>query len=166
MSFPCRSRKNGKREDHENKEYFLWRIFGLIIYELQCLNNHRFEGWFKERSAFEAQKKDRQITCPVCGSADVSLAPSPVAIGGRRQPSLSREIKDGRDSLKLVRAIREYLNKSFDDVGDRFADVALKMHKGEEEARNIKGVTTEGEEETLRDEGVQFIKVNLPKFDG
>jgi|SRR3989339_58792 len=138
----------------------------LIIYELECRSSHRFEGWFKDRNAFEEQRKDNQIVCPVCGSADISLAPSPVSIGGRRQPPLSKEIKEGRDSLKIIRSIREYLNKNFDDVGDRFADVALKMHNGEEKARNIKGVTTEGEEETLREEGVQFIKVSLPKFDG
>ena len=138
----------------------------MIIYELECINNHRFEGWFKERSAFEAQKKERQIICPSCGNTDISLAPSPVAIGGRRPAPLSREIKEGRESLKIIRNIREYLNKNFDEVGDRFADVALKMHKGEEEARNIKGVTTESEEETLKEEGVQFIKISLPKFDG
>ncbi|MCK9362769.1 MAG: DUF1178 family protein [Syntrophales bacterium] len=138
----------------------------MIIYELECINNHRFEGWFKERHAFEEQKKDRQIICPVCGNTDILLAPSPVAIGGRQPASLSREIKEGRESLKIIRNIREYLNKNFDDVGDRFADVALKMHSGEEKARNIKGVTTEGEEETLKEEGVQFIKIRLPRYDG
>ncbi|MBW6484692.1 MAG: DUF1178 family protein [Syntrophobacterales bacterium] len=138
----------------------------MIIYELECKNNHRFEGWFKARQAFEEQKKDRQIICPVCGDADILLAPSPVAIGGRQPASHSREIKEGRESLKIIRYIREYLNKNFDDVGERFADVALKMHRGEEEARNIKGMTTEGEEETLKEEGVQFIKIRLLKYDG
>ncbi len=137
----------------------------MIIYELECGDGHRFEGWFKDMTAFEKQRADNQLVCPVCGIKVVSLAPSPVAIGGRKEPSLSREIKEGRDSLKIVRSIREYLNKNFDEVGDRFAEIAIKIHHGEEERRNIKGMATESEEETLRDEGVQFIKLDLPKFD-
>jgi hypothetical protein len=59
----------------------------------------------------------------------------------------------------------EYLDKNFDDVGKKFAEVALRIHHGEEEGRNIKGITTENEEETLREEGVQFFKIPVPKFD-
>ena len=55
--------------------------------------------------------------------------------------------------------------KNFDDVGERFAEVALKIHRGEEQKRNIRGVTTDKEEETLREEGVEFMKIPAPKFD-
>jgi len=41
----------------------------------------------------------------------------------------------------------------------------LKIHYGEEEKRNIKGTSTPEEEETLKEEGVQFIKIPLPKMD-
>jgi hypothetical protein len=41
----------------------------------------------------------------------------------------------------------------------------MKIHCGEEEARNIKGTTTHQEEETLREEGVQFFKVPVVKLD-
>jgi hypothetical protein len=41
----------------------------------------------------------------------------------------------------------------------------MKIHRGEEEARNIKGTTTHQEEETLREEGVQFFKVPVVKLD-
>ena len=51
-------------------------------------------------------------------------------------------------------------------MGDKFAEVALRIHHGEEDGRNIRGTTTGSEEETLREEGVQFIKIPLPKFDG
>ncbi len=40
----------------------------------------------------------------------------------------------------------------------------LKIHFGEEEKRNIKGTTTPQEENNLREEGVQFIKI--PAEDG
>lgn len=61
--------------------------------------------------------------------------------------------------------IHEYIDRHFDDVGSRFADIALKIHHGEEEKRNIKGTTTAAEEETLKDEGVQFMKLPTIKLD-
>ncbi|MCK7508188.1 MAG: DUF1178 family protein [Desulfobacterales bacterium] len=36
---------------------------------------------------------------------------------------------------------------------------------GDEEKRNIKGTTTPQEEEALKEEGVSFIKIPLPKMD-
>jgi hypothetical protein len=59
----------------------------------------------------------------------------------------------------------EFLNKHFDDVGERFAEVALKIHRGDEEKRNIKGTTTPQEEDTLREEGIEFLKIPVPKLD-
>ncbi|MBN2539607.1 MAG: DUF1178 family protein, partial [Deltaproteobacteria bacterium] len=52
------------------------------------------------------------------------------------------------------------------DVGSKFAEVALKIHFGEEDSRNIKGTTTEREEAVLKEEGVPFVKIPIPKFDG
>jgi hypothetical protein len=50
-------------------------------------------------------------------------------------------------------------------VGNKFAETALKIHYGDEEKRNIKGTSTPQEEENLKEEGVQFIKISLPKMD-
>ena len=50
-------------------------------------------------------------------------------------------------------------------MGNQFAEVALKIHFGEEEKRNIKGTTTSREDDNLREEGVQFIKIPIPKMD-
>jgi len=50
-------------------------------------------------------------------------------------------------------------------VGSGFAEVAIRMHNGEEEKRNIKGTTTGDEEKMLKEEGIHFIKIPLPKYD-
>lgn len=137
----------------------------MIIYDLKCEKGHKFEGWFQDRSAFENQKSQKLITCPVCGNADVEMIPSTISI-------MAKDVRTSRkgsvEEFSLPRAMelfREYLNKNFDDVGPKFAEVALKIHHGEEEKRNIKGTTTENEEEALREEGVQFFKIPVPKFD-
>ena len=59
----------------------------------------------------------------------------------------------------------QYIDKNFEDVGNKFAEVALKIHYGEEEKRNIKGTTTPQEEDNLKEEGVQFIKIPFLKMD-
>ncbi len=138
----------------------------MIIYDLKCRDGHKFEGWFKDREAFEAQKLQQIIACPVCGNTEATLIPSSVAIMGRDNRSTAMKPETGTPPQKVLREFREYIRKNFDNVGDKFAEVALRIHHGEEDGRNIRGTTTGDEEETLREEGVQFIKLSLPKFDG
>jgi hypothetical protein len=40
----------------------------------------------------------------------------------------------------------------------------LKIHYGVTEARNIRGVSTQEEEKTLKEEGVRFFKVPMPEM--
>ena len=54
------------------------------------------------------------------------------------------------------------MKKNFDDVGCDFAKEALKMHYGAAEPRNITGVSTKEEEQTLNEEGIQFFKIPMP----
>lgn len=136
----------------------------MIIYDLKCENGHKFEGWFHDRSAFEEQKGQQLISCPICGSTYAELMPSSLTVMGRDNKA------DGVKEMELspMRALQlfnEYIDKNFHDVGDRFAEVAIRIHQGEEEKRNIRGTTTKDEEETLREEGINFIKIPAPKFD-
>jgi hypothetical protein len=137
----------------------------VIIYDLKCEKDHKFEGWFNDRTAFEEQKKKKIIVCPVCGSLDITMVPSSISIMGKDARRSKSENSDRMSPEKAARIFYEYVDKTFEDVGDGFADVALKIHRGEEDRRNIKGTTTKNEEETLREEGVPFIKVPIPKFD-
>jgi hypothetical protein len=138
----------------------------VIIYDLKCRDGHKFEGWFKDRRAFEEQKSQNLIACPVCGNTEVTLIPSSVAIMGRDNRSSAVKTETEVLPQKVLREFHEYIQKNFDNVGDKFAEVALRIHHGEEDGRNIRGTTTGNEEEALREEGVQFIKLSLPKFDG
>jgi hypothetical protein len=137
----------------------------VIIYDLKCEKGHKFEGWFKDRSAFENQKSKRLITCPVCGNSDVEMIPSTLSIMARDTKAINKENVEELSMPRAIKLFHEYLNKNFDDVGKNFADIALKMHHGEEEKRNIKGTTTESEEDILREEGVHFFKIPVTKFD-
>jgi hypothetical protein len=137
----------------------------VIIYDLKCRDGHKFEGWFKDRGAFEKQKGKALIACPVCGNTDAVMVPSSMAIVGRDSHASADKKQPVVSSLKILREFQEYIHKNFDDVGEKFAEVALRIHHGEEDGRNIRGTTTQNEEQDLRDEGVQFIKLPLPEFD-
>ncbi|MDD2672363.1 MAG: DUF1178 family protein, partial [Syntrophales bacterium] len=66
----------------------------MIIYDLRCVKNHGFEGWFKDRSAFEEQKSEKLIACPVCGSSDVAMVPSSISILGKEIRNAEKQGKE------------------------------------------------------------------------
>jgi len=139
----------------------------MIIFDLKCEKNHKFEGWFNDRASFEEQKTKELVACPICGSSKIDMVPSSIAtISGKDVKESRNEVKSKEISpLMAIKMFNEYLDKEFDDVGTRFAEVALGIYRGEADKRNIKGTTTKEEEETLREEGVQFIKIPVPKLD-
>jgi len=136
----------------------------VIIYDLRCEQGHKFEGWFQNRLAFEKQREDKLISCPVCGSTETEIVPSSLTVVGKEdRGEKKKEIEI--TPMQALKMLYDYVEKNFQDVGDKFAEVAIRMHYGEEEERNIRGTTTKEEEEELRAEGVVFFKIPVPKFD-
>ena len=134
----------------------------MIIYDIKCENGHTFEGWFKDRQAWIEQNAGRLVCCPVCNSSSVEIAPSSLTIMGKdSKPPRNKDVSPEQ----VLQSLRRYLENNFEDVGNKFAEVALKIHAGDEERRNIKGTTTPREETVLKEEGVSFIKISLPKMD-
>lgn len=135
----------------------------MIIYDCVCENEHVFEGWFKDSSSMNEQLKKGLVTCPVCESNKINIKPSTFGIISKRveQP---KNTKNKPDAYHFYRAVKEYIDKNFEDVGPRFAEEALKIHWGDAEKRNIKGTATQEEERELIEEGVPFFKLNFPKF--
>ena len=138
---------------------------GMIIYDLRCRDGHKFEGWFKDREAFDEQREKSVIACPVCGNTNAVMVPSSVAVRGKENHSAAERTQAGVPPSKILKEFQEYVRTNFDDVGEKFAEVALRIHHGEEDGRNIRGTTTRSEEENLQEEGVRFIKLPLPEFD-
>ena len=134
----------------------------MIAYDLQCTKGHSFEGWFEDRKAYLDQKKKDLISCPVCNDTSVDIVPSTFAIKSGA-PSISKDFAAEKAILeKSEKEAIEFVKKNFDDVGADFAKEALKIHYGAAEPRNIRGVSTKDEEKTLKDEGIQFIKIPMP----
>ena len=62
---------------------------------------------------------------------------------------------------RWLRAVRE-LVASTEDVGDRFADEARKIHYGEVKERGIRGSATREESAALAEEGIAVMQIALP----
>ncbi len=136
-----------------------WRRI-MIAYDLQCPNGHCFEGWFEDADAFEKQCDSGQITCPYCNSGDIVRIPSTFAIKSARSSApRPTQVRHVTEAEILTRAVISYVENHFDNVGTEFATEALKIHYGVTEPRNIRGISTAKEEESLRQEGVEFFKM-------
>lgn len=141
----------------------------MIIFDIECSNGHIFEGWFDNVEAFEEQKKKGMISCPYCNDTNVKRVLSPVAI----KHSKDKEEKKTKykssdkpiDYTRLYMEFVEYIKKNSEDVGPDFAKEALKMHYGLTKKRNIRGSATEEEEKMLREEGIEFFKIPMPRDD-
>lgn len=130
----------------------------MIVFDLRCVKDHRFEGWFASNEDFERQLAESQISCPYCDDTGVERLPSPVAI--RKSPS---NLSTRGGAMQAWVEICRYVQENSEDLGHNFAKEALKIHCGLAEERAIRGVTTEEEEELLRTEGVPFVKVPMPR---
>ena len=130
----------------------------MIIFDLRCANDHQFEGWFDDGEDFQNQLAQGQIACPCCKDIDIDRVLSPVRI--KKQTSSRLE---WQRAYRAWRELCRHVKDNFEDVGHNFAKEALKVHHGQAEQRNIRGVTTEVEEDMLEEEGVPFIKIPLPQ---
>ena len=132
----------------------------MIAYDLECENGHSFEGWFDSEKEFKKQSQKGLVSCPVCNSTVVNRALSTFGIARHRH-------HDGAKARMLdpLIQISKFVQENFEDVGADFAKEALKIHYGATESRNIRGVSSHQEEETLRSEGVSFFKLPVVSKD-
>jgi hypothetical protein len=135
----------------------------MIAFDMECSQGHLFEGWFDSNASFKDQNARGLVSCPYCDDTDIKKVMSPVAV--KKSHPENRPTRVGIDYQRLAREIVDYVQNNFEDMGPKFASEALKIHYGVAERRNIKGSATAEEEETLRDEGIEFFKVPLPKID-
>ena len=137
----------------------------MIIYDLKCEKGHTFEGWFKDQQTWTLQYSQKLVSCPVCSSTNIEMVPFSITIMGKDSRAAGKLQEKEITPAGALRMLHQYIDKNFENVGDKFAEIALKIHYGDEEKRNIKGTSTPQEEENLKEEGVQFIKVPFFKMD-
>ena len=124
----------------------------MIVYPLACDQGHCFEGWFASAETCERQALAGQIQCPECSSAQVRKLPAAPHV--RTSAGGGQAAIDGATRRKALAELRKVILENTENVGSRFAEVARRMHYGEEAPRGIRGRVTAEEAVELREEGV------------
>ena len=142
----------------------------MIAFDIICSQGHKFECWFQSNKTFEEQKAFGVIHCPVCSDNHVEKAISTFAIkkysDSKSDSQSAAKAGPGKEKIdphQALRIITDYVNRNFEDVGLNFAKEALKIHFGESEKRNIKGMALPEEEKILKEEGIPFLKLPVLK---
>lgn len=132
-----------------------------IRFSLVCEHFHEFEGWFRSGEDFEAQNGRGLVQCAVCGSQSVSkalMAPAVSTARAREKMMVAGAAETAAAMMKLRELAKEAI-ASCEDVGDRFAEEARKIHYGEADNRGIKGEADSEEVAELLDEGIAILPV-------
>ena len=141
----------------------------MIVFDLKCTCGCQFEGWFASRADFDRQNEGNLIACPQCGSDEIRKILSPVALHcGTTPPEPTPPSAEHHEitpeiAMHFLRAVQDFVEQNFEDVGPKLAQESLKIHYGVAERRNIRGVTTEHEEKILRDEGIELLSLPMLK---
>ena len=141
----------------------------MVVYDLACPREHRFEGWFESASSFESQREDGHVSCPLCNSREITRLPSAPYVRGRTETvAASEEMQEPMMMVAgdLVNALRQqvvqHILANTEDVGEGFAEAAREVHYGDAPVRNIRGVATQEELQELHDEGVDVMVLGMP----
>ncbi|MDJ0643557.1 MAG: DUF1178 family protein [Erythrobacter sp.] len=150
----------------------------MIVFDLQCGEGHRFEGWFGSSSDYGDQVSRGLVSCPECGSTQVVKAPMAPAVPAKGNAGRTSKVAAKRSSENSVantpmpaevqeamQALAKAQAKALEDstyVGDSFAEQSREMHYGERDEAPIHGKASLEEAKALVDEGVPVAPLPFP----
>jgi hypothetical protein len=147
--------------------------FFMVVYDLICKKNHRFEGWFPSFEGYQQQADRGQISCPTCGTTKVEKMPHACAVLTKREKGPEQAPAKKASSPPLTEAeakemllrLHHYVRENFDDVGPRFAEEARAIFSGRSKERSIYGTSTSEEREDLDEAGIPYVTLPKPELD-
>ena len=145
----------------------------MIVLDLCCDRDHRFEGWFASASAFEDQQARNLVSCPVCASTALRRLPSAPYVHTRgpaaaSSPAVQAEAPSASTSPATAAAVLQmlrHMSRTAENVGERLPEEARRIHYGETEARDIRGQASAKDVEELLDEGIMVLPLPPPEDD-
>ncbi|CAG2149744.1 hypothetical protein LMG19282_03637 [Cupriavidus campinensis] len=148
----------------------------MKVLDLRCAQDHRFEGWFASEEDAQSQFSRDLVQCPVCGDHAVSRLPSAPrlnlsgATARQETPkpanapgAVNAEVQQALQALqaRYLSAVRQVLAQT-EDVGDRFAEEARRMHYEEAPERGIRGSASAEDVQALAEEGIETFPLIVP----
>lgn len=145
----------------------------MKVLNLRCSSGHGFEGWFASDDEFMEQNGSGLLQCPLCADNVIARLPSAprLNLSGAREPSNEQPVTTAVQTAEMqhadmqamwLKAVRHVLTNT-EDVGERFAEEARRIHYGEAPQRGIRGQVNAQQREELIDEGIEIIALPLPR---
>jgi hypothetical protein len=151
----------------------------MIKYQLKCRSKicsdeKEFDGWFKSIDAYEKQKLQRLINCPICGSDKVEKLLTTPSLKTNKNKTSDTKDKLFKNSKKnetflgnvdsdnistLLRTLKKEVQKNSTFVGNEFVSQVRSMKEGKIKEKPIHGHGTNKEIKELRDEGIDVINI-------
>ena len=151
----------------------------MIKYQLKCktsfcFNEKEFDGWFKSIEAYENQKLQGLINCPICGSDNVvkSLTTPSLKINknktsenkNKQHKNLKNNVNflanENPDNIStLLRTLKNEVQKNSTFVGYEFVSQVRSMKEGKIKEKPIHGQATNKEIQELSDEGIDVVNI-------
>ncbi len=143
----------------------------MKVFNLQCSAHHLFEGWFASDDDYASQVERGLMVCPLCADTTIQKLPSAPRLNfgaTEAQPATmdKQPVVAGDPSQALQAAYLQLARRivsETEDVGERFAEEARKIHYGETEERGIRGQASREETEALMEEGIAVMPLPLPE---
>lgn len=136
----------------------------MIVFDLICDSEHRFEGWFASREEFDRQVMAGLIECPICGSSQakkIATASRINTMNGERPEAEARGAPGQVETEVLAKLVR-YVVAHTENVGSAFPEEARKIHYREVPRKPIRGTASSEEVADLKEEGIDVFSLPLP----
>ena len=149
----------------------------MKVFNLACEHDHRFEGWFGSADDYDAQLARGLLECPMCANRIIRKLPAAPRLnlsGATDAPApRQRGADDPANRVPVTspdpRAVQAMFMKmaraviaNTEDVGERFAEEARRIHYREAPERGIRGVASPDEARELADEGIEVFSLSIP----
>lgn len=134
----------------------------MIRYALSCKDSHSFESWFKSAAAFDGLAAAGHVTCPVCGTAEVTKSLMAPAVAHAAKPAAPTLTEPANPMEEAMRALRRQVEENSEYVGVNFVTEARRIHDGDAPERAIYGEARPEDAKRLIEDGVPVAP--LPFF--
>ncbi|WP_332776383.1 DUF1178 family protein [Polaromonas sp.] len=141
----------------------------MKVLDLQCSHQHSFEGWFASEDDFQSQLSRGMVQCPLCSDTVIvkKLSAPRLNLGHSHEVATpaKHDVMSSPGDHKLqaswLQMVRHVMANT-EDVGEKFAEEARKIHYGEAKERNIRGQASREETEALIEEGIAVLPLPIP----
>ena len=133
----------------------------MIKYNLKCSNGHEFISWFSDSLEFDKLNKKKLLECIYCSSKKINKSiMAPMISGGKLKEDSSNLLnKKLSDKKKELLQIRNYIEKNFEFVGDKFSQKVREVYYDKKSKKAIYGSASKKEREELAEEGIDLLSI-------